>query len=195
MRNMKTIILASASPRRKEILEKTGLKFRTDESDYEEKMVPGLKPHELAVLFSRKKARAVARRYRDAIIIAADTVVVLRGSLFGKPRDVEEARKMLKALSGKSHYVITGFTIIDTEIKKELSRSIETKVFFKRLSAVEIEAYIKSGEPLDKAGAYGIQGLGALIVKKIEGDFFNVMGLPLNALVESLKKFGINVLA
>ncbi len=192
---MKTIILASASPRRKEILEKTGLKFRTDESDYEEKMVSGLKPHELAVLLSRKKARVVARRYRDAIIIAADTVVVLRGRLFGKPRDAEEARKMLKALSGKSHYVITGFTIIDTEIKKELSRSIETKVFFKRLSAVEIEAYIRSGEPLDKAGAYGIQGLGAVIVKKMEGDFFNVMGLPLNAVVESLKKFGINVLA
>jgi septum formation protein len=195
MRNMKTIILASASPRRKEILEKTGLKFRVDESDYEEKIVPGLKPHELAVLFSCKKARAVARRYRDALIIAADTIVVLKGKLFGKPRDAEDASKMLKALSGKSHYVITGFTIIDTGIKKELSRSIETKVFFKRLSAVEIEAYIRSGEPLDKAGAYGIQGLGAVIVKKIEGDFFNVVGLPLNAVVGSLKKFGINVLA
>lgn len=101
---------------------------------------------------------------------------------------------MLKALNGKSHSVITGFTIIDTKEKKEFSKTVESKVFFKKLSADEIEAYIRSREPFDKAGAYGIQGLGAVIVKKIEGDFFNVMGLPLNALSESLKKFGINLL-
>jgi septum formation protein len=195
MRNIKTIILASASPRRKEILEKTGLKFRVDESDYEEKIDPGLKPHELARFLSRKKARHVARRHRNALVIAADTIVVLRGRLFGKPRNEEEAKEMLRALSGKAHSVITGFTIIDTAGKKEISRSAESKVFFKRLSADEIEAYIRSGEPLDKAGAYGVQGLGAVIVKRIEGDFFNVMGLPLNALTESLKKFGIKVLS
>ena len=195
MRNIKTIILASASPRRKEILEKTGLKFRVDKSEYEEKIDPGLKPHELARFLSCKKARHVARRHREALIIAADTIVVLRGRLFGKPRNEEEAKEMLRALSGKAHSVITGFTIIDTAIKKEISRSAESKVFFKRLSADEIEAYIRSGEPLDKAGAYGVQGLGAVIVKRIEGDFFNVMGLPLNALTESLKKFGIKVLS
>jgi len=195
MRNIKTIILASASPRRKEILEKTGLKFRVDKSEYEEKIDPGLKPHELARFLSRKKARHVARRHREALIIAADTIVVLRSRLFGKPRNEEEAKEMLRALSGKAHSVITGFTIIDTAGKKEISRSAESKVFFKRLSADEIEAYIRSGEPLDKAGAYGVQGLGAVIVKRIEGDFFNVMGLPLNALTESLKKFGIKVLS
>jgi septum formation protein len=101
---------------------------------------------------------------------------------------------MLKALSGKTHTVITGYTILDTDSGKETTKSIESKVFFKRLTDDEINAYIKSGEPLDKAGAYGVQGLGALIVKKIEGDFFNVMGLPLSALAESLKKFGIRVL-
>ena len=191
----RTIILASASPRRKEILEKTGLKFKVDESDYEEKTDPGLKPHDLARFLSREKARDVARRHRNALVIAADTIVVLRGRLFGKPRNEEHAKEMLKALSGKAHSVITGFTIIDTAGKKELSRSVESKVFFKRLSADEIEAYIRSGEPLDKAGAYGIQGLGAVMVKKIEGDFFNVMGLPLDALAESLKKFGVNVLS
>jgi septum formation protein len=195
MRNIKTIILASASPRKKEILKKTGLKFKVYESDYEEKMDLGLKPHELARFLSREKARDVARRHRDALVIAADTIVVLRGRLFGKPRNEEQAKEMLRALSGKAHSVITGFTIIDTAGKKEISRSVESKVFFKRLSADEIETYIRSGEPLDKAGSYGVQGLGAVLVKRIEGDFFNVVGLPLNALAESLKEFGVNVLS
>jgi septum formation protein len=194
MSNIKTIILASASPRRKEILEKTGLKFRVDESRCEEKMDAGLKPQNLARFLSLKKAREVARRHSNALVIAADTIVVLRGRIFGKPCDKEQAREMLRVFSGKTHSVITGFTIIDTVSKKELSRSISSKVFFKRLSADEIEAYISSGEPLDKAGAYGIQGLGAVLIKRIEGDFFNVMGLPLNALAGSLKKFGVNVL-
>jgi septum formation protein len=194
MPEVRTIILASASPRRKEILEKTGLHFAVDESSYEEKTDLSLKPHELAGFFSRGKARDVARRHRNALIIAADTIVVLRARLFGKPRSKEEAGKILKALSGKSHSVITGFTIIDTKEKKELTKTVETKVFFKKLSVDEIEAYMRSGEPFDKAGAYGIQGLGAVIVEKIEGDFYNVMGLPLNALSESLKKFGINIL-
>ena len=194
MPNAATIILASASPRRREILKKTGLRFRIDESRYEENIVPGLTPRELARFLSKEKAREVARRHRNAIVIAADTIVVSKGRLFGKPRDKAEAEEMLKSLSGKAHSVITGFTIIDTAVKRELSGSAETRVFFKRLGGDEIASYIRSGEPLDKAGAYGIQGLGAVLIKKIEGDFFNVMGLPLNALVESLKKFGVNVL-
>jgi septum formation protein len=194
MSNIKTIILASASPRRKEIFEKTGLKFGIDASRYEEKTGIGLKPNDLAKFLSREKAREVARRHKNALVIAADTIVVLRGRVFGKPSDREEAKKMLSFFSGKTHSVITGFTIIDTASKKELSGSIRSKVFFKRLTEDEIEAYIGSGEPLDKAGAYGIQGLGAVLIKRIEGDFFNVMGLPLNALAESLKKFGVNVL-
>jgi len=195
MLNMKTIILASASPRRKEILEKTGLKFKVDKSGCEEKTDSGMRPHEIARLLSREKARHVAAKYRNALVIAADTLVVLRGRLFGKPCNEEDAKEMLKALSGKAHYVITGFTIIDTASNKELSRSVQSKVFFKRLSRDEISAHIRSGEPLDKAGAYGIQGLGALMVRRIEGDFFNVMGLPLHALAISLKKFGVNILS
>ena len=195
MRNAKIIILASASPRRKEILAKTGLKFKIDESAYEETIVAGLKPDSLARFLSRGKARDVARRHRNALVIAADTIVVSRGRLFAKPRTVEEAREMLNTLSGKAHSVITGFTIIDTGSKRELSRSVKSKVFFKRLGSDEIDAYIRSGEPLDKAGAYGIQGLGAVLIRKIEGDFFNVVGLPLYALSESLKKFGIKVLS
>ncbi len=194
MRKMKTIILASASPRRKEILEITGLKFKVDESDYEENMDISLQPCELAKRHSIGKAKAVAARYRNALIISADTIVVLKNRVLGKPCNRKEAKGMLKALSGKTHTVITGYTILDTDSGKETTKSIESKVFFKRLTDDEINTYIKSGEPLDKAGAYGVQGLGALIVKKIEGDFFNVMGLPLSALAESLKKFGIRVL-
>jgi nucleoside triphosphate pyrophosphatase len=191
---MKAIILASASPRRKEILEKTGLKFEVDESRCEEIPRPCAKPHDTARLLSREKARDVARRHPNSLIIAADTVVVLEGRLFGKPTSEEEAGKMLKALSGKAHSVITGFTILDTDNGKEISRSVETRVFFERLGKDEIEAYIRSGEPFGKAGAYGIQGLGAVMIKRIEGDFFNVMGLPLNAVAESLKRFGVKVL-
>ncbi len=192
--SMKRIILASASPRRKEILEKTGLKFRVDTGDYEEDMGLGLEPHELARFLSHEKVKAISGKYKDALVIAADTFIVFRDKLLGKPRTKKEAGRMLKTLSGKAHSVITGFTILDTGSKKKVSRSVETKVYFKRLTAGEIEAYVNSKEPLDKAGAYAIQGLGAIIVRKIEGDYFNVMGLPLSTLVENLKKFGVHVL-
>jgi len=194
MRNTRNIILASASPRRKEIFGKTGLRFKVDESDCDEKADSGLKPHDLAKFLSRTKAKNVARRHKNALVIGADTIVIAGRTIFGKPGNLEQAREMLKTLSGRSHSVITGFTIIDTKGNKELSMSVETKVYFKRLGAEEIKAYIRSGEPFGKAGAYGIQGLGAVMVKKIEGDFFNVMGLPLYALAEGLKKFGVHVL-
>jgi septum formation protein len=191
---MKTIILASASPRRRELLKLTGLEFKVDESDYEEDMDLNLIPQKLAQLLSKKKAESVASKYKNAIIIGADTFIVLKGKILGKPHTADEARRMLRLLNGKTHSVITGFTIIETENGKIFSRSTETKVFFRKLTTKEIESYIKTKEPLDKAGAYAIQGLGAVLVKKIEGDFFNVMGLPLNALVQGLKEFGIHVL-
>ncbi|MGO9613510.1 MAG: Maf family protein [Dissulfurispiraceae bacterium] len=191
---MKTIVLASSSPRRKEILEKTGLKFISDASDYEEKMNSSRNPRALARLLSRQKAKSMISKYKNAVIIAADTFIQLGGELMGKPRTEEQAAQMLMALSGKMHRVITGFTIVDTDTCVAVSRSVETKVFFKRVTIKEVESYIKSGEPLDKAGAYAIQGLGAVFVKRIEGDYFNVMGLPLGALVESLKRFGVHVL-
>ena len=190
----KTIILASASPRRKELLRLTRLKFRVDASAYEENLHLKLKPHKLARFLSKEKARRVAGKYKDAIIIAADTFIVFKNRFLGKPRSAAEAKKMLRALSGKAHSVITGFTIIDTGSNKTISRSVETKVYLKKLTAKEIDAYVGTKEPLDKAGAYAIQGLGSVIVRKIEGDYFNVIGLPLGSLVEGLKKFGISVL-
>jgi septum formation protein len=191
---MKTIILASASPRRRELLEKIGLKFEIEPSNYEEDTHSVQEPHEFAQEISLKKAEVVARKHKNAIVIAADTFIVLDGRILGKPHTENEAREMLETINGKSHYVITGFTIIDTEKTKALSRSVETKVYIKKLTLAEIHAYVRSKEPLEKAGAYAIQGLGSVIVEKIEGDFFNVVGLPLSALAEALKEFGINVL-
>ena len=188
------IILASASPRRREILGKTGLKFSVDAGDYKEDMDLALKPRQLARFLSSEKARAVAVKYASALVIAADTFIVFQGSLLGKPHTREEARRMLSLLNGRQHSVLTGFTVIDTLTGKKLSRSVETKVFFKKMTGQEIESYVKTGEPLDKAGAYAIQGLGAVLVKKIEGDYFNVMGLPLSSLTEALRKFGVCVL-
>jgi septum formation protein len=194
MSEMKTVILASASPRRKEILEKTGLKFKVDAGEYEEDMEIHAEPHRLARRLSCEKAKAVAHRYKDALIIAADTFVVFKGRMLGKPHTSEEARTMLRNLSGKMHSVITGFTVMDVSTNKKKSGSAETKVYFKRLTTREIEAYIKTKEPLDKAGAYAIQGLGALFVKRIEGDYFNVVGLPLYEVTKCLKRFGVYAL-
>ena len=174
---MKKIILASASPRRKEILMKTGLKFKVDASEYAEDNGHKLSPQKLAIYLSSEKAKSVAIKYKNAIIISADTFIVFKNRIFGKP-----------------HSVITGFTIIDTSENKRVSKTVETKVFFRKLNDKEIESYLRTKESLGKAGAYGIQGMGAMLINKIEGDYYNVMGLPLTALVENLKKFGIEVL-
>ena len=190
---MKRIILASASPRRKELLEKIGLKFEVDASNCAEEIDPALEPDELVHRISLAKAKSVTSRHKDTIIIAADTIGVIGKKLLGKPHTVDEARKMLAQISGKSHEVITGFTVLDTASNKVFSGTVNTKVYIKKLTGQEIAAYVRTGEPLDKAGAYGIQGLGAVIVEKIEGDYYNVMGLPLNALTNALKEFGVNV--
>ena len=191
---MKTIILASASPRRKELLEKINLKFEVDASDCEENIDPGLEPRKIVRQLSIQKAKTVEARHKNSIIIAADTVGVMGDRILGKPHTKNEARKMLHEISGKSHLVITGFSIIDTTTDKIVTRTVDTRVYIKKLTREEIDAYVKTGEPLDKAGAYAIQGRGAVMVEKIEGDYYNVMGLPLNALTEALKKFGIYVL-
>jgi len=192
--NMRKIVLASASPRRRELLENIGLKFEVAVSNYHEELFSGLAPGTLAQKLSLEKASVVARQYDDAIVIAADTIGVLDGNIIGKPHTDLAAKNMLRMLSGKCHLVITGFTIIDTRQQTNLSRSVETKVYFRNLTDDEIDAYVRTGEPLDKAGAYAIQGLGALLVEKIEGDYYNVIGLPLVALIENLKHFGICII-
>jgi septum formation protein len=191
---MKTIILASASPRRKELLEKIGLKFEVDASGCEEEINTGLDPSELVRQLAIKKAKSVAARHKNALIIAADTIGVMGDKILGKPHTENEACKMLQEISGKCHLVITGFSILDTTTNKIVTGISNTRVYIKKLTRQEIDAYVKTGEPLDKAGAYAIQGIGAVIVEKIEGDYYNVMGLPLHALTEALKEFGINII-
>ena len=190
---MKIIVLASASPRRKELLEKIGLKFVVEPSNGEEGIDSGLEPHELVRQISIKKAKIVAARYENAIIIAADTIGVIGNKILGKPCTKKEADKMLSEISGQPHLVITGLTVLDSTTNKAISRTVDTTVYVKKLTRHEIDAYVKTGEPLDKAGAYAIQGMGALIVERIEGDYYNVMGLPLQVLTEILKEFGIDV--
>lgn len=190
---MKKIVLASASPRRKEILALTGLRFSVEPSDYEEMLDHTVNPHVLAKRLSLEKARAVAGKYKDALIIAADTFIAFKGKLLGKPHTSKEALKMLTMLNGKSHLVITGYTVLDTGTGRKITRSAETKVWLKKMTAQEIDAYVATKEPIDKAGAYAIQGRGAVILKKIEGDYLNVVGLPLFDLADSLKKFGIKL--
>jgi len=191
---MRRIVLASASPRRKELLGKLGLKFEVFSPDIEENYGQVVNPGELAVNLSRDKAQAAAPRFPDAVIIAADTIGWLDSQVLGKPGDSRAAFEMLKKMSGRAHLVVTGYTVLDTSSGKQVSASVGTKVYFRTLSDAEIDAYVKTGEPLDKAGAYAIQGLGALLVEKIEGDFFNVIGLPLGALSATLKEFGICLL-
>jgi len=191
---MRKIVLASASSRRKELLEKIGLRVEVDPPEYVEDLSLDLAPHELVKKLSLEKAHIVAARHRDAIIIAADTIGVLERQIIGKPQNEAEAKEMLGRLSGRAHLVITGFTIIDTTKSKVLTKSVETKVYFRRLTTCEIDAYVRSGEPLGKAGGYAIQGRGALLVDKIEGDFYNVVGLSLSALGEGLRTFGVDLM-
>ncbi len=191
---MRKIVLASASPRRKELLKQIGLEFTMAPVNGAETIDSKMDPHELTRHLSRKKAEAAASGRANTIIIAADTIGVLDGKILGKPHHADEARMMLGEMSGKTHRVITGYTVLDTDTGKSISNSVETLVYIKRLTKKEIDAYVATGEPLDKAGAYGIQGRGAAIVERIEGDYFNVVGLPLFALAGTLREFGIRVL-
>ena len=192
---MRRIILASASPRRKELLKQLGLEFEVAPSEYPEDLVKKLPPRTIVRRLSIEKAKAVAPLYPDSIIIAADTIGVIGGKVIGKPKTIAEAKAMLRLLSGKTHLVITGVTILDTADGCSSTGVVTTAVTFRKLTKSDIDAYVATGEPLDKAGAYAIQGLGAVLVKEIRGDYFNVMGLPIGEVAAKLKKFGIDILS
>lgn len=188
------IILASQSPRRKELLERMGIQdFETISPNVDESAFHGLPPEELVRRLSAEKAAAVAGKVgKDAIVIAADTVVALEGAVLGKPADELDAFKMLSALSGVRHQVYTGVTVCRGG-EKQTAHEV-TDVTFRELSEREIEDYISTGEPMDKAGAYGIQGYGALLIQGISGDYYNVMGLPVCRLSGMLSRFGVDCL-
>jgi septum formation protein len=187
-------ILASASPRRSSLLRQLGVPFTAVPADVDERVRAGETPEQYAGRLSRDKARAAADTAGNGIVIAADTIVVLDDEILGKPVDEQDALRMLSMLSGRIHRVITALTVMDTAAGKTLTRLSQTIVRFRRLSAEEIASYVKTGEPLDKAGAYGIQDKGALLVSGIEGCYFNVVGLPISLLGEMLKEFGLKLL-
>ena len=184
---MKTLVLASASLRRQAILKKAGIPFIVDPSDIEEDLNKDLPPHELARFLSKKKAQAVAKRHTNRLILGADTLVVHHGRILGKPKNHGEAHNMLMKLNGSAHQVITGFTLINTHGGRMLSHSVETIVIFKKTTSDDIAAYVATGEPLDKAGSYAIQGKGKFFVDHIEGSLTNVIGLPIKDVREALK--------
>lgn len=188
------IVLASGSPRRKEILENMNLKFDIIKSEIEETIVENESPEELVKRLSYEKAHDIASKNLDSIVIGADTIVVLNNNVLGKPKDEDEAFNMLKQMSGKEHDVITGISILCLGLKKEINDYCVSKVKFKNLSDEEIYSYIRTGECMDKAGAYGIQGLGGLLVEYIKGDYFNIVGLPISSAAEILKNdFDIDI--
>jgi septum formation protein len=190
---MEKIILASASPRRREILDAVGIEYEVVRSDADESSVnpqcgATLYVQELALLKAGCAAKKLAEKGRkNMLIISADTVVVSDGKILGKPKDDEDAFNMLRALSGKTHEVMTGICIFRLKDAFSVCDTSVTRVTFKELSDEDIREYIKTGEPADKAGAYGIQGRGALLCERIEGDYFNVVGLPASRLWELLK--------
>lgn len=191
IKKMRKIILASTSPRRKELLAKTGLVFDAVASDYEEDMTLQLPPDELVKFLSKGKAESVAQKYGDAIIIGGDTFIAFNGHMLGKPHTPVRAKEMLKLLSGQEHSVFSGFTIIDTKSKKIISEAVEAKIKFKDLSDTEIDAYIETGEPLTRAGAYAIQTIKDTFVEKMSGDYDGIVGLPVTEVRKALRTFGI----
>ena len=188
------VILASASPRRKEILQNTKLNFDIQKSDIEEVILENESPEDMVVRLAYEKALDVAKNNEDALVIGADTVVVIDDKILGKPKDETEAYNMIKLLSGKTHYVITGFALINLSLNKKIVDCQISQVTFKELSEATIKDYIQTKESLDKAGAYGIQGYGGLLVKNIQGDYFNIVGLPISKISDCLKDhFDINL--
>jgi len=186
------MILASKSPRRKEILEDFGFEIEIITEDIVEESSQTdslLWAQDIAL----KKGRAVAEKNKDRWVISADTVVVFNNEFLGKPKDKDEAKKVLKKLSGNTHEVVTAVAMMNLSQNIEFAFADVTEVRFKKLESSEIEWYVESGEPMDKAGSYGIQGKGSIFIDRIEGDFFNVMGFPISRFYDKLKELGYSI--
>jgi septum formation protein len=188
------IVLASASPRRAELLRQVGLEFEVMVSEVEETLTPGLEPAAQVELFALRKANAVAATLDRGIVIGADTVVVQGGRVLGKPVDAQEAVEMLQLLQGKGHEVYTGVALVDARSSVKLVEHVMTRVFFNAMSEETIRRYVATGEPLDKAGAYAVQGRAALFINRLEGCYYNVVGLPLARLATMLKKLECEII-
>ncbi len=183
---MKKVILASSSPRRRELMTLAEIKYDVCIKNVDETVPAGILPEDAVKMTARKKASAVAQLNDDAIVVGADTVVVYNNQIIGKPKDKDDAVKILRMLSGKEHEVITGVCLVHN--KKAEIFSCTSKVKFYDLTEEEIRHYVAGGEPMDKAGAYGIQGKGCVFVEKIEGDYFNIVGLPISRVAREIKR-------
>jgi septum formation protein len=190
-RNLQPLVLASESPRRIQLLRSLGLTFEVIPSGVEENDNLKKEPGNLAEYHAKEKAKAVSRRYPGAWVLSADTIVVLDDTIFGKPASTERAVDMLKQLSGQDHHVFSGLCLMRGDPTFMRVGCFRTKVRFKRLSDAEIHAYVETGEPLDKAGAYGIQEIGVFVVESLQGSYTNVVGLPLCETLEWLLEQGI----
>jgi septum formation protein len=185
------LILASASPRRRDLLSTLGLTFQVVTAEIEEIPLPHEAPRDFALRVAEKKALVVGVKYPHAWVIGADTVVVIEGAILGKPRDRDDAKRMLQHLAGREHVVITGYTLVKVADDKKVGGVEETRVKIDSLEERAIDWYVDTGEPLDKAGGYAIQGKGAFMVEWIEGSYTNVVGLPLCQIMRLLKDVGI----
>jgi septum formation protein len=190
----KRIVLASGSPRRRELLSQLGVEFDVITSDVDERVSPGLEASEVVMQLAERKATAVAALVQDGFVIGADTIVVVDDQILGKPASHGEAASMLQLLAGRAHTVFTGVAILDANTGKKRVSYRSTVVHMRNVDEADIDRYIRTGEPMDKAGAYAIQGIGSIFVTAIEGCYFTVVGLPLSLLAEMLWEFGINVL-
>ena len=192
----RVFVLASKSPRRKELLLNMGINAEIIPADIDESILDGLPPEKMVTELAMLKAADVAKSFNgNTLVIGADTCVCVDGVVFGKPKDAEDAKRMLRALSGREHEVYTGYCVVDCMNTNAVAKVEKTKVFFRELTEKEIDAYVNSREPMDKAGAYGIQKRGSMFIERIEGDYFNVVGLPVCALSTLLsREFGVECL-
>ncbi|ELK41046.1 Maf-like protein [Brevibacillus agri] len=189
-----TLILASSSPRRRELLQALGIPFTVMTSDVDETTAPGLSPAQVVEELSLRKAREVAARLTEGVVLGSDTIVVLDGHILGKPADEADAFRMLSMLQGREHTVYSGVALIDAASGRSEVAHSHTDVKIRPLSEAEIKSYIATKEPMDKAGSYAIQGIGATIVEGITGDYFTVVGLPLCLTSKLLARFGMPIL-
>jgi len=185
------LILASASPRRAELLRQVAIPYEAVEPLVEESVSEKLEPQDMVMSLALRKAHAVSGRLKEGVILAADTVVLHRGEILGKPAGIADACRMLRRLSGDNHDVLTALVLLDAASGRIESGISKTRVWMKQLTDEQIDAYTAGGEPLDKAGAYGIQGKGALLIEKIDGCYFNVVGLPLGLLYDLMRRMGL----
>lgn len=185
-----SFILASVSPRRKELLEGMGIEFDVIPSGINEDFLNGETPRDHVLRLSKEKSSAVSRNNPDAWVLGADTIVIIDGDVIGKPETQNDARAMLARLSGREHQVITGFTIVNKSIGVMITDAVESFVIFKEISEDEMDWYVKTKEPYDKAGGYAVQGMAAFFIREIRGSYTNVVGLPLTEVVTALKRVG-----